>query len=70
MNPYDPNLMNTAARLGAWVRGMGRLYRQPLLALAAAGTVMAIGVSATRAPAQAPQASQQAVEVAVSSPPR
>lgn len=55
MNPYEANLSNTAARLGAWVRGMVRRYRQPLLAIAAAGAVMAIGVSATRAPAQSPQ---------------
>ena len=54
MNPYEANLTNTAARLGAWVRGMTRRYRQALLAVAAAGAVMAIGVSATRAPAQPP----------------
>jgi hypothetical protein len=56
MNPYEANLSNTVARLGAWVRGIVRLYRQPLLALAAAGAVMAIGVGATRAPAQPPLA--------------
>lgn len=58
MNPYDANLHNTAARVGAWVRGMVRLYRQPLLAIAAAGAVMALGVSAARAPAQAHSAGQ------------
>ena len=57
MNPYEANLHNTAARLGAWLRGMTRRYRQPLIALAAAGAVMAIGVSAARAPAQSHHAS-------------
>lgn len=56
MNPYEENLSNTTARLAAWVRGMARRYRQPLLALVAAGAVMAIGVGATRAPAQPPHA--------------
>ena len=55
MNPYEANLSNTTARIAAWVRGMTRRYRQSLLALAAAGAVMAIGMSATRAPAQPPQ---------------
>ena len=67
MNPYDATFSNVTARLGAWMRGMVRLYRQPLIALAAAGAVMAVGVSATRAPAQPPQESVQprAISLAV-----
>ncbi len=68
MNPYEANLSNTASRLRAWVFGMVRLYRQPLLALAAAGAVMAVGVSATRAPAQSPQQPPQPVVQPILSP--
>jgi uncharacterized protein (DUF2062 family) len=51
MNPYEANFSNTAARLGAWGRGMVRRYRRPLWVLAAAAATMAIGVSAAHAPA-------------------
>ena len=50
MNPYEANFSNTVARLGAWGRGMLRLYRRQLLAIAAATATMAIGVSAAQAP--------------------
>lgn len=63
MNPYEANLSNTAARVHAWVRGMLRRYRQPLLALAAASAVTVVAVSATRAPAQLPQAADQPARV-------
>jgi hypothetical protein len=54
MDPYEANFSNTAARIGAWLRGMLRRYRRPLLAVAAAGVTMAIGVAASDAPAPAP----------------
>ena len=50
MNPYEANLTNTLARLGAWNRGMLRRYRRPLWMLAAATATMAIGVNAAHAP--------------------
>ena len=54
MNPYEANFTNTANRLRAWVRGMLRRHRRPLLAIAAATATRAIGVSAGQAPAKAP----------------
>jgi hypothetical protein len=50
MDPYEANLRNTFVRVGAWLRGMVRRYRRPLLVVAAAGVSMAIGVSASDAP--------------------
>ncbi len=50
MNPYEANMRNVSARLGAWVRGMLRIYRKPLLVIIAATATMAVGVSATDAP--------------------
>jgi hypothetical protein len=43
-------LRNALTRVGAWLRGMVRRYRRPLLVVAAAGVSMAIGVSASDAP--------------------
>ncbi len=50
MNPYEPNLRNTTARLSAWIRGLLRTYRKPLLVILAATATMAVGVSASQAP--------------------
>jgi hypothetical protein len=50
MNPYEANISNTVARLGAWGRGMLRRYRRPLWAIFAATATIAIGVSAAQAP--------------------
>jgi hypothetical protein len=46
MNPYEANLRNVSARLGAWTRGMLRLYRKPLIVLLVASVTTAVGVSA------------------------
>ena len=50
MNPYEANVQNIVLRLAAWLRGMLRLYRRPLLALAIASMTMAVGVSAGQEP--------------------
>jgi len=50
MNPYEANISNTVARLGAWGRGMLRRYRRPLWAIFAATATIAIGVNAAQAP--------------------
>jgi len=46
MNPYEANLRNVSARMGAWARGMLRLYRKPLIVLLLASVTTAVGVSA------------------------
>ncbi len=51
MNPYEANLTNVSARILAWVRGMARQYRRPLLALIAASVTLAVGVNAGPSPA-------------------
>ena len=56
MNPYEATLPNVMARVRAWVRGLLRLYRKPLLLIGAATATLAIGVSATQAPAMPPAA--------------
>ncbi len=48
MNPYDANVRNVSARLGAWARGMVRLYRKPLIVLLLASITTAVGVSAAQ----------------------
>ena len=45
MNPYDPNMANLLIRLKAWVRGLFRRYRRPLLAVAVVAAALGIGVS-------------------------
>jgi hypothetical protein len=50
MNPYEANLLNTTSRLGAWVRGILRMYRKRILLVAGAGAVLAAGVAAGEAP--------------------
>jgi hypothetical protein len=50
MNPYEANLANGAARIGAWVRGMLRRYRRPLLIAIAATATIGVGVSASQVP--------------------
>lgn len=56
MNPYEATLTNVVLRLGAWVRGMVRYYRRPLLVMGAAAVTMVVGVSATDAPRKQPAA--------------
>jgi hypothetical protein len=51
MNPYDANLSNVSSRLLAWVRGLTRQYRRPLLILLAATATFAVGVNAGPTPA-------------------
>ncbi len=51
MNPYEATLPNIVARVGAWVRGLLRRYRKPLLVIGAAGATVAISMGATPAPA-------------------
>lgn len=48
MNPYEANVRNVSARLGAWARGMLRLYRKPLMLLLLASVTTAVGVSAAQ----------------------
>jgi hypothetical protein len=48
MNPYEANARNLVVRLNAWVRGMVRLYRKPLLVLLMAGATTAVSVSASQ----------------------
>lgn len=50
MNPYEANVQNVALRLGAWLRGMVRLYRRPLLLMAVASVTMAVSVNAGQDP--------------------
>ena len=54
MNPYEANLTNTTARVGAWLRGLLRRYRKPILVAAAATATLVVCVSATQAPAHPP----------------
>jgi hypothetical protein len=51
MNPYEATLPNILARIAAWVRGLLRRYRKPLLVMGAAGATVAISLGATQAPA-------------------
>ncbi len=46
MNPYDANFGNVSARVIAWVRGLARQYRRPLMVLLAATATLAVGVNA------------------------
>lgn len=50
MNPYEATLGNVTARVGAWVRGIVRRYRRPLLLAIAAAATVAVGVSASQTP--------------------
>lgn len=51
MNPYEASLPNIAARLRAWVRGIMRLYRRPLLAATGVGMLVALGAGGAFPPA-------------------
>ncbi len=51
MNPYEMTFANTLSRIAAWIRGVLRQYRRPLLLLLAASGMLAVGVSAGQAPA-------------------
>ena len=44
MNPYDPNMANLLIRLKAWVRGLFRRYRRPLLAVVVVVVAAALGI--------------------------
>ena len=55
MNPYEMTFANTVSRLGAWLRGLLRRYRRPLLIVLAATGTLAVGVSAGQAPDAPPQ---------------
>lgn len=56
MNPYEANFRNVSARLGAWVLGMARLYRRPLIVLIVASVTTAVGVNAAQEDSAAAQA--------------
>ena len=51
-NHYEANLSNTASRMGAWVRGILRRYRRPIVMVGAAAATLVVGVSAGMAPAR------------------
>jgi hypothetical protein len=44
MNPYEVTLPNVLARVAAWLRGLLRLYRRPLLIALLAGGVTGLGL--------------------------
>jgi len=44
MNPYDATLTNFATRINAWLRGLVRRYRRPLLIALFAVSAMFAGV--------------------------
>jgi anti-sigma factor RsiW len=50
MNPYEMTFANTLSRVRAWLRGLARQYRRPLLVVLAATGMLAAGVSAGQAP--------------------
>lgn len=56
MNRYEATLPNVLARIGAWMRGILRLYRRPLLVVGTATATLALAVSAGQAPEPAPVA--------------
>jgi hypothetical protein len=60
MNPYEATMSNTVARMGAWLRGMARLYRRQLFVIAAATTTVVVSVSAGQAPPRHPDAARAA----------
>ena len=62
MNPYEATLPNIASRIRAWVRGLLRLYRRPLMLVIGAALLVAFGASGAFAPAT----SEAAPVVAVS----
>jgi hypothetical protein len=54
MNPYEATLPNIASRISAWVRGLLRLYRRPLLIVAGTAMLIAAGFGAAFVPALSP----------------
>lgn len=50
MNPYEATFPNVMARVAAWLRGLARRYRRPLLLTVAATATLAVGLGAARAP--------------------
>lgn len=45
MNPYEATLPRVLARIGAWLRGLAKRYRRPLLVAVAATATLAVGVA-------------------------
>ncbi len=56
MNPYEMTFSNTMARMAAWVRGLLKRYRRPLLVVMAATATLAVSVSASQADDPVPPA--------------
>jgi hypothetical protein len=54
MNPYEATLPNVLARLFAWLRGLLRLYRRPLLVAAMTGLLTALAIGTSLGPAATP----------------
>jgi hypothetical protein len=54
MNPYEATLPNVLARIAAWLRGLLRLYRRPLLIALTTGTMAALALGTTFGPAATP----------------
>ncbi len=46
VNAYEANVWNVSARVSAWLRGLVRMYRRPLMVLLVASVTTAVGVSA------------------------
>lgn len=54
MNPYEATLPNVLARVVAWLRGLLRLYRRPLLIAVMTGAVAAVALGTSLGPAASP----------------
>jgi hypothetical protein len=54
MNPYEATLPNLFARVAAWLRGLLRLYRRPLLLALTAGGIAALALGTSLGPAASP----------------
>jgi hypothetical protein len=50
-NPYEATLANVIFRVHAWVRGLVRHYRRPLMLAIIASVTFAIGINAGHATA-------------------
>ncbi len=51
MNPYEATLTNVLARVRAWLRGVARRYRKPLMLAVLATATIAASVNTGRAAA-------------------
>lgn len=54
MNPYEATLPNVLSRVRAWLRGLLRLYRRPLLIAALTGIVATLAFGASLGPVASP----------------